>query len=54
MKKNYIAPEAKLLGFAPAEHLANDMDDLLGETLTENQVSGVTVDPNGFDIDLDL
>lgn len=53
MKKNYTSPEAKLLGFAPVEHLANDLDDLLGETLTENQVSGVTVNP-GFDIDLEL
>lgn len=53
MKKNYIAPEAKLLGFAPAENLAAELDDLLGDTLTENQVSGVTVNP-GVDIDLSL
>lgn len=53
MKKNYTSPEAKLLGFAPAENLANNLDDLLGETLTENKVSGVTVIPE-VDIDLDL
>lgn len=54
MKKNYIAPEAKLLGFAPVENLASQLDDLLGtDVLNENQVSGVTVNPD-FDIDLDL
>ena len=27
---NYIAPEAKLLGFVPAEETATSFDDLLG------------------------
>lgn len=30
MKMNYTAPEAKLLGFAPAEATATDFDNLLG------------------------
>ena len=29
MKMNYIAPEAKLLGFVPAEATATSFDDLL-------------------------
>ena len=29
VKMNYIAPEAKLLGFAPAEATATSFDDLL-------------------------
>ena len=30
MKMNYTAPEAKLLGFVPAEETATSFDDLLG------------------------
>lgn len=53
MKMNYTSPEAKLLGFAPAEHLANDMDVILDSTTSTDKVSGVTVNPD-FDIDLEL
>ena len=48
MKELYIAPEAKLLSFAPAENLANgsvSFDDLLGGM-------GNTVVSNGDDVDL--
>lgn len=53
MKEVYLSPEAKLLGFAPAEHLANDMDVILDSNSTTDKVSGVIVDP-GFDVDLKL
>lgn len=53
MKRKYTSPEAKLLGFASAEHLANDMDVILGSATNTDKVSGVTNDPV-VDIDLEL
>ena len=32
MKMNYITPEAKLIGFVPAEETATSFDDLLNST----------------------
>lgn len=54
MKELYISPDAKLLGFAPAERLASNFDDLIGETeIIQGNVSGVIVDDN-IDIDISL
>ena len=52
MKELYIAPEAKLIGFAAAENLANgeiDLDELLGG---DGLVFDPTGNSTGEDVDL--
>lgn len=52
MKLHYISPEAKLLGFAPAENLASDFDVLLDDNANQSgEVSGTKI-IEGLDIDL--
>ena len=52
---NYTAPEAKLLGFAPAEATATSFDDLLGGNggLIPGSGQGDEVDSSAGDITLE-
>ena len=52
MKEVYISPEIKLLGFAPAERLANDMDVILDGTTSSDKVSGVISGIDDIDFEL--
>ena len=57
MKKQYIAPEAKLLCFVAQQQLAStdiEMDDLLAAAGIKDKLPGNAVNPSENDIGLDI